>query len=137
MAKLEGGCLCGNIRYSGQADPILTIVCNCTNCQKTSGGAFSLNVAVPKGSVEFQGDLAEYRDTTTGSGKPASRYFCASCGSPIMSESAVLEGVTILKAGTLDDTSWVKPTMQCYCDSAQDWLELGEAMQKFPKMPEM
>ncbi len=49
MVKLEGGCLCGNIRYSGEADPLLTVICNCKNCQKTSGGAFSVNVAVPQG----------------------------------------------------------------------------------------
>ncbi len=81
--------------------------------------------------------MASYADTQTDSGMALSRYFCASCGSPIMSDAAVLEGVTILKAGTLDDTSWVKPTMECYCDSTQSWRELGESMQKFPKMPEM
>ena len=29
----------------------------------------------------------------------------------------------MIPAGTLDDTSWVKPTMQIYCDSAQPWVE--------------
>ena len=38
-------------------------------------------------------------------------------------------------AGTLDDTSWLKPTMEVYCSSAQAWVPpLGE-LQRFDKMP--
>ena len=41
----------------------------------------------------------------------------------------------MIRAGTLDDTSWLKPTMEIYCDSAQPWVQLGGGMQRFPKMP--
>jgi hypothetical protein len=34
-----------------------------------------------------------------------SRHFCSNCGSPIISEAAAPPGVSIIKAGTLDDTS--------------------------------
>src|ERR1700719_307137 len=50
-------------------------------------------------------------------------------------EPAALPGTTIIPAGTLDDTSWLKPTMEIYCDDAQSWVQLaGTAMQRFPKM---
>ena len=39
------------------------------------------------------------------------------------------------KAGTLDDTSWVDPTVQFWCASAQPWLSLPEKVQPFQKMP--
>ena len=32
--KLEGGCLCGKVRYSGEAEPIFVGVCHCSTCQK-------------------------------------------------------------------------------------------------------
>ncbi len=43
--------------------------------------------------------------------------------------------VVMIPAGTLDDTSWVKPTMQIYCASAQPWVKLEGDMQRFPGMP--
>jgi hypothetical protein len=30
--QIEGGCLCGKVRYSGEAEPIFVGVCHCTNC---------------------------------------------------------------------------------------------------------
>ena len=51
MAKIEGGCLCGNVRYTSEAEPLATVLCHCINCQKQSGGAYSLNIVLPKGSL--------------------------------------------------------------------------------------
>ena len=34
MPKLEGGCLCGAVRYTSEAEPALTAVCHCPDCQK-------------------------------------------------------------------------------------------------------
>jgi hypothetical protein len=47
-----------------------------------------------------------------------------------------MAGMSILRVGTLDDPSWVKPNMEIYCDSKQPWVDLGGEMQKFPKMPQ-
>jgi hypothetical protein len=74
--------------------------------------------------------------TRTGdSGQQVVNRFCPDCGSTIVIEPAALPGTTIIPAGTLDDTSWLKPTMEIYCDDAQSWVELGGGgMQRFPKM---
>ena len=41
-----------------------------------------------------------------------------------------------IKAGTLDDTSWLQPTMEVvYCDSKQPWVSLAGDQQRFAKMP--
>lgn len=132
MSKIEGGCLCGNIRYTCEAEPLLTVLCNCTHCQKQTGGAFSVNVALPRGSLNVQGEMACYVDTGD-SGKTLNRYFCSNCGSPIASEPDAIPDLSVLKAGTLDDTSWLKPTMQIYCDSAQAWLDIASELESKPK----
>jgi hypothetical protein len=134
MAELAGGCLCGQVRYSTTADPIFTGVCHCKDCQKQSGTAFSIVVAVPKPALSVQGSLKDYQSTGD-SGKTISRQFCPNCGSPVITEAAVMPGVSIIKAGTLDDTSSLKPTMEIFCDSAQPWVSLQGGMQRFPKMP--
>ncbi len=133
MAKIEGGCLCGNIRYTGVTEPLATVLCHCINCQKQSGGAYSLNLVMPKGSLDIQGELTTYVDTGD-SGKPLDRNFCGRCGSVITSEPSVMANITVLKAGTLDDTSWVRPAMEIYCDSAQPWTREQVEMQSHSKM---
>jgi hypothetical protein len=45
--KLEGGCLCGKVRYSAEAEPAFVGVCHCKNCQKGTGTAFAIVVALP------------------------------------------------------------------------------------------
>jgi hypothetical protein len=134
MAEIKGGCLCGQIRYSGNAEPIFAGVCHCTHCQKQSGGAFSIVIAVPQSALTIEGSPKEYA-ATGDSGKKNVSKFCPNCGSILMSEPEMMPGVSILRVGTLDNTSWVKPSMEIYCDSAQPWVELGGGMQRFPKMP--
>jgi hypothetical protein len=69
------------------------------------------------------------------SGKATYRRFCPECGSTLIDEAEAMPDVTMIMAGTLDDSSWVKPRMEIFCDSAQPWVELGGDRQRFPKMP--
>jgi len=136
MPEMKGGCLCGQLRYTVNAEPVFTGVCHCKDCQKESGTAFNVVVAVPLSAVSIQGSPRTF--TTKGdSGKDYVRRLCPNCGSTILSEPAALPGIAALRAGTLDDTSWLKPGMEIYCDSAQPWVQLGGSMQRFPKMPPM
>jgi hypothetical protein len=91
-------------------------------------------VALPTPALNVQGTL----QTFTGrgdSGKATHRRFCPECGSALLDEAEVMPNVTMIMAGTLDDSSWVRPAMEIFCDSAQPWVELGGDRQRFPKMP--
>ena len=132
--KIEGGCLCGKVRYSGEAEPIFVGVCHCANCQKGSGTAFNTVVAVPKPAIRLSGTVSTYQGRGD-SGKATYRRFCPECASPIAIEAEVMTDVVMIPVGTLDDKSWVKPAMQIFCDSAQPWVDLAGDMQRFPKMP--
>jgi hypothetical protein len=134
MPAIKGSCVCGQVTYTASADPVFTGVCHCTSCQKLSGSAFGVVIGLPGASVSISGTTRAF-DATGDSGKPVHRRFCPECGSPIASDVDVMPGVIMLSAGTLDDPSWVKPTMQIYCDSAQPWVALGGEMQSFAKMP--
>ena len=134
MVSITGRCLCGKVRYSTDTDPTITCVCHCHNCQKASGSAFTIVVAVPQQGLTVEGNLQTYEDKGD-SGKPNYRRFCPTCGSRVMDESGAAPGWLMLHVGTLDDPSWVKPAMQIYCDSAQPWVSLGGEWQRFAKMP--
>jgi hypothetical protein len=132
--KIEGGCLCGKVRYSADAKPAFVGICHCTDCQKESGTAFNVVVAIPQPALSIHGELNTF-SARGDSGKEVQRRFCPECGSTITSEPEALPGVSIVRVGTLDDTSWIKPAMEIYCDSAQSWVQLTGDRQRFPKMP--
>jgi hypothetical protein len=53
------------------------------------------------------------------------------CGSPIVVE---VEGSTstVIMAGTLDGTSFVRPTADIFCESAQCWVPMSTDAKNFP-----
>src|ERR1700747_2131791 len=105
MPQITGSCVCGHLHYSAQAEPIFTAVCHCKTCQKQSGTAFRVVIAVPLTGVSIQGLPKTY--TRTGdSGKQVVNRFCPDCGSTVVIEPAALPSTAIIPAGTLDDTSW-------------------------------
>ena len=134
MRILTGSCLCGQVQYTANTDPAIIAVCHCKNCQRQTGTAFSVIVGIPKSALSIQGKLKKFSDTGD-SGQTVDRNFCPECGSPIISNVAVMPELTFIKAGTLDDTSWLDPRMHIYCDSAQRWSVIPEHSQKFPRMP--
>ena len=135
MPKIEGRCLCGDVRYTSAAEPVVVALCHCTHCQRQSGGAFSVNVGVPKGALTFVAGTTEVYTDMGSSGQPVYRHFCGRCGSPIFSDVVSRPTLDWLKAGTLDDTSWVLPTLSIWCDSAQDWVTQPEGVRSFSHGP--
>ena len=134
MGHIEGGCLCGKVRYSADTEPVFVSVCHCTDCQHFTGSAFATIIGVRARALKVTGTLKTF--TKLGdSGKPIHRRFCPECGSGIMDEADVLPGVAMVNAGSLDDRSWVKPQSELYCDSAQPWVRLGAELKRFAKAP--
>ena len=133
MTKISGGCLCGAVRYECSSEPFRTAICHCTHCQKISGSAFSVNIVVPAPSVTWQGQSPTSYADKGESGKLLSRKFCRNCGSSLATEAEALPGAMIIKAGTLDDKSWLKPDMHLWTGSAQPWVQIESGATAFPK----
>lgn len=72
------------------------------------------------------------------SGRPVVCSFCTECGNRIIHEPSRAPGMVNVRAGTLDDTSWLKPTLQAWTASKQGWLELSVAptFETQPERPE-
>jgi hypothetical protein len=132
MTEHKGGCLCGAIRYTVTQDLTDVAVCHCTHCQKQGGAAFSSNLLVAKANYHQTGETKVFQDKGD-SGQPVYRHFCANCGSPIASFVAVMPDAVIIKAGTLDDMSGLKPVIEVYTDHAVSWLPPTGAQLRFPQ----
>ncbi len=134
MAHIEGGCLCGSVRYSADVEPTFVGVCHCDDCQRFTGSAFATVIGVPSSALKVSGVLKTYSKRGD-TGKAIHRRFCPECGSGLMDEADALPGVAMVNAGTLDDRSWVTPQSEIYCDSAQPWVHLGGELKRFARMP--
>jgi len=133
MTKVSGGCLCGAVRYECNREPLGTAICHCTHCQKVSGSAFSVNVIVPAAGMTWQGEApASFADKGE-SGRSLSRKFCSHCGSSLATEAESFPGMLIIKAGTLDDKSWLKPNTHVWTRSAQPWVKIEPGVTTFAK----
>jgi hypothetical protein len=134
-APFEGGCRCGAVRYRCATEPARVVHCFCTDCQKLSGAQMSTNLLVPKPSLHVTHGTAAWYVTTGDSGKSVRRHFCAACGSALWSEPELLPELAVVKAGSLDDSSWVRPQACIYVASAPAWAAMPEGLPRFERMP--
>jgi hypothetical protein len=127
----KGGCLCGNVRYEVTNSPLWVGVCHCINCQKQSGSSFSLVAAFCRDDVTVTGVLKTFVDVAA-SANEVWRKFCPDCGSPVLTDNAaaVEDNVIFVKAGTMDNTDGLAPTMHFWTKSKQEWYspEAGPSM---------
>lgn len=131
---ISGQCLCGQASYTATNEPIATAVCHCTNCQRQSGSAFSIVVIVATAELAISGTLKTFLDVGY-SGAEVQRCFCPECGSPVISRLTDAPMMTVIKAGTLDDTSAFVPQFHVWCDSAQPWVKIDPATPQFAHNP--
>jgi len=132
--QLDGRCLCGNVTYRCDAEPAMTLVCHCEDCQRQTSSTFSILVAVPRTALHVDGDtLATHITVGTDTGEERRRQFCSKCGSAIVSLLAEHPDLAFIKAGTLNDRSWLSPTLEIWCDSAQPWLAPGANTQRLAR----
>lgn len=125
----SGGCLCGAVRYEVAWPPSALVVCHCTDCQKQAGSAFSLVGVSARGALNVTGDLATFSHPGS-SGQTVNRQFCGRCGSPVLTDTAQArdQGIIFFKAGTLDETADLAPSLHYWTRSAQAWFALPEGV---------
>src|SRR6202035_2572517 len=123
-----GGCLCGKIRYEITEAPQLVYTCHCVDCQRITSSAFSMAIVVTDVAFRIAGIEPRAIQRTADSGGVVTRWVCPECG------SWVLRCVEFrVRAGTLDDTSWLRPT--AFLDPQQPWITLPEGDQIFETQP--
>ncbi|TDH60714.1 aldehyde-activating protein [Dankookia rubra] len=138
---LTGRCLCGSISYEILKPPVAAYVCHCADCQHGTGSAFSVAVLVP--DQAFRSTGGEARSVFGGvtlSGRVKQRRVCPDCGTWIFGDPrprGIRAGLTrAVRAGTLDDTSWVRPTHHFFTRNAQPWVVIPAGVEAFETQPD-
>jgi hypothetical protein len=131
---ITGGCLCGRVRYSASANPILTRICWCRDCQYLAAGGGTVNVVFATEAVAIAGPLRTY-ESLADSGNRMHRRFCEHCGTAVTSAAESRPHLLIVRAGTLDDPEVANPSMAIWTDSAPSWACIAEDMPRTPRQP--
>ena len=133
--SLTGRCLCGAIQYTvGQ--PVRELrACHCTDCQKASGAAGSVNAVLPASAFQITKGKPKRFDAKAASGRTLHRFFCGDCGSPIYSQRESTPGMVVVRAGTLDSGEGMKITAHIWTKSARPWAYIDLASEQHPGQP--
>lgn len=85
MARHEGGCLCGDVRFVVDTEPTRVTVCHCRFCQRATGAAYMVQPVFSKPDFHITaGTPRTYNAISTGSGKRVTIHFCGRCGARVM-----------------------------------------------------
>ena len=117
---LEGGCLCGGVRYRISAAPSHADYCHCRMCQRSTGAPVVPWLTVA--SAEFAwstGEPAVYR-----SSQKAERLFCPRCGSQLVFREPAEPDHLDVTVASLDDPA-ADPPDPPHLDHEPDQLVRG------------
>jgi hypothetical protein len=131
-ATLNGGCLCGAIRYTISADVTELRACHCTSCQKMSGTGNSVNAIVPSKDFKLEKGALKRFSATADSGRMLNRYFCGDCGSHIYSQREVTPERMVVRAGTIENAPPMKITSHLWTKSKRPWSHIDPASSQLP-----
>lgn len=132
--RFSGGCLCGAVRYTCEAAPVMAGHCHCEDCRRSSGSGHCSHLMVPESAVALTGQVKGYARAAD-SGNVVERFFCPTCGAAVFSRNPGMPGLLSIRASSLDDLEVFKPQMHVYVGSAASWDVRDPALPAFDKMP--
>ena len=132
----SGGCLCGAVKFEFDKPNLISAHhCHCIDCQKSTGSGKATVLVLPSNAIKMEGEL-KFHTTTTISGRNMNRGFCRECGSPVLSFIEEMPEVKFVKAGSLDDSSWLKIDSNFFSSSAHAWSPIDVDIPSFTHNPD-
>ena len=114
---MQGGCLCGSVRYQLESPPREAYYCHCRDCQYLSGSAFHLIGIVDRSAFSrLCGELGQYTRRTE-DGSEMTREFCLSCGSPLYMTSSRFVDIQMFALNSLDQPDIIEPGFEIWTRS--------------------
>ncbi len=131
----SGGCQCGAVRYQLNGAPIVFYICHCTSCQRQSSSAFGQSLRVNRKDLEINGALKAV-EKQAASGGIMKYEFCPQCGTRLFHSRSAYNDTLNIKAGSLDDTSWLVPAGHIWVRSKQSWFDIPTDAITYEKQPQ-
>lgn len=128
---LEGGCLCGALRYEVRGAPQVVVLCHCSTCRRSTGAPVVAWATFDRSAFAVVEGKAESVSSSPG----VERGFCGRCGSQITWSAERLPGLIDVTVATLDDPSALPPEMHIWESRRVPWLELADSLPRHAELP--
>lgn len=133
---LTGGCQCGAVRYRILSFPLTLYCCHCRECQRQSSSAFGMSMQVESSAIDVAWQEMGCHIRSEGETRAVEGWFCKKCGVRLFHRRPGRADVANVKAGSLDDTSWLRPIGHIWMASAQNWVTVPSRLLKCQGQPE-
>ena len=115
---VQGGCLCGAIRYQVEGTPSSVSICHCRSCRLASGAPAVSWFVVSRAQFKLlSGILTIHR-----SSKLVNRGFCKKCGTQLTYAHESRPDTIELTTATLDEPAHFQPTMEIWLSAKLPWV---------------
>lgn len=123
----RGRCLCRGIEYAFSGEPLWTAHCHCESCRRATSSAFATYVGVALDQFQYlKGEPTGYQ-----SSPGVTRYFCATCGSPLAFVGTRWPGEIHLYAGSLENPDQIEPRGHVHVAEQLHWADLHDELPRF------
>ncbi len=118
VTEIEGGCLCGEVRYRMTSSPDHLTMCHCSNCRRAVGAQSVAWLTLPANSFAFtQGTPVGYRTETE-----ALRTFCGRCGTSLTYQNDNRPDEIDVTTGSADNPEDFPPTEHVWAEERLSWV---------------
>lgn len=115
---LQGGCLCGAVRYQVAGEPMSSSICHCANCRRAAGAQSVAWMTFSLDHFAFlQGEPTRYPSSTG-----ATWSFCGQCGSTLTYQNEGRPKEIDVTTGSVDDPEAFPPTQEGSEDEKVSWV---------------
>jgi hypothetical protein len=117
--RIEGGCLCGGVRYRLYAQPKQGSDCHCEDCRRASAALYVTWCSVPSKAIQIlSGELRRvlYADRL--------RSFAPCCGTPLFMQDEVSSEWIDVTVASLDDPKTFPPEAATWTEDKLPWVKL-------------
>src|SRR5215472_7796791 len=120
---LEGGCLCGAVRYRATKPILGAVYCHCRMCQRSTAAPVSAWAAISPDQFAYtHGAPQIYRSSAS-----AERQFCRSCGAQLVCRHDG-EPYIAFTVATLDEPDQVSPALHIWTKSRIAWFDTHDTL---------
>jgi hypothetical protein len=123
-ASLEGGCLCGTVRYRVDGNPTVSAICHCRSCRKTASAPALPFLTFPVERFTFTLGSATNFHSSPG----VTRSFCGRCGSPLTYRNDKEPETIDVMTCSIDDSEAFQPTYHIWTSHKLAWENLSDGL---------